>query len=178
MRKLAIIAIILVFLAAFGMAVAQKEKQLAEGQVVILTIAPIDPFSLIQGHYVALDFELAHVISNALCTDDRKSLSSRYGMAIITLDENNIGHFVRLDNGAPLATGELKLRFKLRKNEVLLASGAFFFQEGYASYYERAHYGELRIDSHGRPLIANLLNNDFTVIDFTAIKAQLTNRPE
>lgn len=178
MRKLAITAIILVFLAAFGVAVAQKEKQLADGQVVLLTIAPVDPFSLIQGHYVALDFELANVIHRALATDEHKYSSARYGTAIITLDENKVGRFMRLDNDEPLAPGELKLRFKLRKGEVLLASGAFFFQDGYARYYENARYGELRLDSDGQPLIANLLNNDFTVIDVTEIEAMRANQPE
>lgn len=166
MRKLAIIAIIVVFLAAFGVAVAQKENQLANGQVVILAIAPVDPFSLIQGHYMALDFELANDISHALGYDRyERTLMPRYGMAVIALDENNIGRFVRFYDGGPLAPGELKLRFKLREGQVLLASGAFFFQEGHAELYETAKYGELRLDSHGRPLIANLLNNDFMAIN-------------
>lgn len=178
MRKLAIIAIILVFLAAFGMAVAQKEKQLADGQVVLLAIVPVDPFSLIQGHYVALDFELSAAIRRALAADEQKYLSARYGTAIITLDENKVGRFMRLDNNEPLAADELKLRFKLRKGEILLASGAFFFQDGYANYYENAHYGELRLDSQGRPLIANLLNSDFSVIDIAVIEAMLVNQPE
>lgn len=178
MRKLAIIAIILVFLGAFGVAVAQKEKQLANGQVVLLALWPVDPFSLIQGHYVALDFELASAIHEALAADELKYLAARQGTAIITLDENKVGRFKRLDNDEPLAAGELKLRFKLRKGEVLLASGAFFFQDGYARYFENAQYAELRLDSHGRPLIANLLNSDFTVIDVAAIDAMPTNQPE
>ena len=165
MRKLAIIAIIVVFLAAFGVAVAQKENQLAHGQVVILAIAPVDPFSLIQGHYMALDFELAGNILNALGHDRyERRMIPRQGTAIITLDENNIGRFARLDDGSPLTAGELKLRFKMRRGGVLLASGTFFFQESHAELYESAKYGELRLDSRDRPLIANLLNNDFVAI--------------
>lgn len=166
MRRLVIIAIIVIFLAAFGVAVAQKENQLANGRVVILAIAPVDPFSLMQGYYMTLDFALAGDISRALANNRyERVLLPRYGTAIIALDEKNIGHFVRFDDGGPLAPNELMLRFKLRKGMVLLASGAFFFQEGHAEIYESAQYGELRLDSHGRPLIANLLNNDLEVIN-------------
>lgn len=164
MRKIAIIVIIVVFLGAFGVAVAKKENQLTNGTAVILKIAPVDPRSLMQGDYMQLDFSLAGDIERALDNHSSYHTITRRGAAIINLDENNVGRFVRLDDGTPLTAGELRLRYKIREGRIQLASGAFFFQEGQAELYDRAEYGELRLDSHGNPLITNLLNNDFMPI--------------
>lgn len=164
MRRITIIAIIVIFLGAFGIAVAQKENQLANGAVVILEIAPVDPRSLMQGDYMEIDFDLADDIAHTLSGHSSYRTIARRGTAIITLDENNVGRLVRLDDGTPLADSELRLRYKLREGRIMLASGAFFFQEGHAALYDRAEYGELRIDSRGNPLITNLLNNDFMPI--------------
>lgn len=164
MRKIAITAIIIIFLASFGIAVAQKENQLANGRIVILELAPVDPLSLMQGHYMQLDFALARDIENALNTAGEQYVTARTGAAVVSLDKNNLARFVRLYDGSQLNANELILCFKIRNDYVQLASGAFFFQEGHAQYYDTAQYGELRLDKNGNPLITNLLNSDFMPI--------------
>lgn len=172
MRKICLIIIIVVFLGAFGWAVAQKENQLAHGAVVILRIAPLDPRSLMQGDYMELDFDVTRPLERALrekyddwYEDDFIRRMPRSGLAVFALDENRVASFKRLADGeAALATGEILMKYRLRADQVQLASGAFFFQEGHGAFYDRAVYAELRLDDNGNPLIVNLLNQDFEVI--------------
>ncbi|UYO75286.1 GDYXXLXY domain-containing protein [Halomonas qinghailakensis] len=51
-----------VVLAVVNWAIWQKEHHLAEGEIVYLELAPVDPRSLMQGDYMALSFALANRI--------------------------------------------------------------------------------------------------------------------
>ena len=59
MRKKIAIGSLLIILALVNWSIAEKEKHLAEGKVVYLKLAPVDPRSLMQGDYMALRFRLA-----------------------------------------------------------------------------------------------------------------------
>ena len=39
-----------------------------------------------------------------------------------------------------------QLRYRLRGNQVWLGTNAYFFEEGSARHYERARFGEFRVD--------------------------------
>lgn len=165
MRKIALAAIIIAFLAAFGAAVIQKENQLKNGQTVIVKLAPVDPLSLMQGRYMLLDFELSREIEALLHASlPQNSAWPHRGVAVIKLNNDKVARLVRMDNGEALAAGEMLLRYKVIKRRVLFASGAFFFQENLAGLYETARYAELKLDAKGNPLIVNLLNGAFTPI--------------
>ncbi len=170
MRKAAICVVLVVFLAGFSWSVFQKEDQLANGRVALLEIMPVDPRSIMQGDYMALDFTATQEISDALWAEAEKikedgssvrALPPDAGKAVFHLDERGVGKFVRLDDGKPLEEGEVSIQFRRNadsRSGVRIASGAFFFQEGFAHLYERASYAQLRLDEDGRPLIANLLD--------------------
>lgn len=42
-----------------------------------------------------------------------------------------------------------------------VATNAFFFQEGHAERYEKAHYGEFRVDKEGELLLTALYDEAF-----------------
>ena len=151
MRKAIAILAGLAVLAAANYTTYSREWQLAEGAVVLLELAPVDPRSLMQGDYMALRFKAA---------DDafgRTTVTAvRDGHIIVNVDERGVGSFVRRDRGEPLAPGEVRLRYRIRDERVKFATNAFFFQEGHAKHYERARYGEFRVAPSGDLLLTNL----------------------
>jgi uncharacterized membrane-anchored protein len=64
-RKVALVSLV-VILALVNWSIFGKEKQLAEGKIVYLDLAPVDPRSLMQGDYMALRFQLANEVYSAL----------------------------------------------------------------------------------------------------------------
>ncbi|AEI69050.1 GDYXXLXY domain-containing protein [Corallococcus macrosporus] len=131
--------------------VVQKERVLRSGKTVLLELAPVDPRSLIQGDYMVLDY----AISRARRAD-RRGLPVD-GHMVLRLDADGVGTFARFDSAdAPLAPGELKLRYRLRDGRFRLGAEAFFFQEGHAERYEGARYGELRVADSGSSVLVGL----------------------
>ncbi len=68
--------------------------------------------------------------------------------------------FVRLDDGSPLAAGEMRLLFRVRAGWAHAASSTFYFQEGRAGEYARARYGLLRLGEDGGNLLVDLCGAD------------------
>lgn len=146
-----------VVLAVVNLAIWQKEHHLAEGDIVYLPLAPVDPRSLMQGDYMALRFALANRICMQLeerATEQTPSAAD--GSVVVRLDEASIAHFERLDDGTPLADDERRLRYRLRHGEVRFATDAFFFQEGHAERFESAEYGQFRVNEDGEMLLESL----------------------
>jgi uncharacterized membrane-anchored protein len=153
MRKAIAIAAGVLLLAAANWTVAEREKQLAHGRVVLLELAPVDPRSLMQGDYMALRFKAA---ADAFGRFGSLKDVPADGRIIVRVDERGVGTFVRRDGGEPLAQGEVALRYRIRDNRVKFATNAYFFQEGHAKLYERARYGEFRVAPSGELLLANM----------------------
>jgi uncharacterized membrane-anchored protein len=157
-----VIAAAVVVLAVVNGAIWQKERHLAEGDVVYLELAPVDPRSLMQGDYMALNFALGNQIQSALEAEapPGRPQKARNGAVIVRLDEQRIAHFQRLDRGAALSDKERRLRYRLRSGQVRFATDAFFFQEGHAEQYESARYGQFRINDNGESLLVDLYDNE------------------
>jgi uncharacterized membrane-anchored protein len=156
MRKAIAIAAGVVVLALANWTVAEREEQLANGRVVLLELAPVDPRSLMQGDYMALRFKAA---------DDAFGRFGKVkddvpvdGRIVVRVDERGVGSFARRDAGGPLAAGEAALRYRIRDGRVKFATNAYFFQEGHARLYEAARYGEFRVAPSGELLLARLLD--------------------
>jgi uncharacterized membrane-anchored protein len=142
-------------LAAVG--IAGKERLLARGDTVYLRLAPVDPRSLMQGDYMALNFAIGAAIRAA----QQPEWQRRDGVAVIRLDTKGEASFVRLHGDEPLAPGERLLRFQMVASrwggmQVQVSTDAYFFQEGQGVRFERARYGEFRIDASGQALLVGL----------------------
>jgi uncharacterized membrane-anchored protein len=142
----------LVLLIAVNVGIAGREKLLAEGQVVLLELAPVDPRSLMQGDYMALRYAIA---SQAMRPDGAD------GRIVATLDQHGVARFKRFADAAPAAAGEVLLRYRMRGGAVKFATNAFFFQEGTAARYERARYGEFRVAPDGGMILTGLRGLDY-----------------
>src|SRR5882672_9474025 len=134
MRSAIALIACLAVLALVDFSIRGKERQLADGSVVFLELAPVDPRSLMQGDYMALRFKMANDALPAI----KRSVSVSDGRIVALLDERSVAAFRRLDDGAPLAGKELLLRYRVREGQLKFATNAFFFQEGTAKRYEAA----------------------------------------
>ena len=163
-NKVAIISGIIVLL-LINWSIAGKEQHLNEGEIVYMQLAPVDPRSLMQGDYMMLRFAIARDIYNRLPkthgkhTWRRNNVAAKDGKVIVSLDKDAIANFSRLEDGQPLASNEILLRFRIREGSVKFATNAFFFQEGHAAVYQNARYGQFRVDKKGELLLTSMYDD-------------------
>ncbi|MCK6508619.1 GDYXXLXY domain-containing protein [Myxococcota bacterium] len=133
----------------------QKEQLLREGKSVYLRLAPVDPRSLMQGDYMILRYQISEQAER-----QHKRLPPS-GRLVLSVDAQGVGSFRRLDSGSEtLAANEIFFQYKFRKNRVQLGAESFFFQEGRATWYDRARYAELKVTSAGNAVLVGLCNDD------------------
>ncbi|MGO4305171.1 GDYXXLXY domain-containing protein [Cupriavidus sp. RAF12] len=150
------------WLLAIGIALAGivgKERVLSHGDVLYLRLAPVDPRSLMQGDYMALNFAIGMEIAAAGRRDSAKR--AREEVVVIRRDASQVGHLVRLHEGGPLAEGEKLLRVQNVPSRwggtmVQVSTDAWFFQEGQAERFASARYGEFRVDANGQALLVGM----------------------
>lgn len=169
MRKVIAVLSLVGILILVNLSIRQKEGHLTDGRIVFLELAPVDPRSLMQGDYMALRFQLASAIREALPTTEEARRRPQQGAAtdghvVVKLDEYKVGAFERLDRGESLAPDELRLRYRVRAGTVRLATNAYFFEEGTGPVYEDARYGEFRVDSDGELLLVSLRGQDLDLL--------------
>ncbi|WP_028456562.1 GDYXXLXY domain-containing protein [Chitinilyticum litopenaei] len=152
---LAIIATLLVL----NIGVYRHEQLLQKGSVVYLPLAPVDPRSLLQGDYMALNYALVRDVDRSLQQHAGRHWPD-YGtlQVLLRLDARRVGTPVWVGTGAPEpGHDELRLRVKIVNGyRIMLPSHAYFFGEGEAERYSRARYAILRVSKEGRSLLAGL----------------------
>lgn len=161
-RSAGIVAGLALVLSVVGWSVRENEAILADGQVVRLELAPVDPRSLLQGDYMALNYEVQNRLRGSRPHED--------GFVVLRPDAQGIGRFVRVQPAvAPLAAGEVALRYRVREgarsfgmrgSAIRFATNAFFFEEGSGKRYEKAKYGEFRVGAGGEPRLVALLDGE------------------
>ena len=167
-KKIAFISLIVV-LALVNWSIYKKEQHIKHGTVVYLKLAPVDPRSLMQGDYMALRFDMARKIYDKLPKKKnhyswRHNADAKDGRVLVSLNEKSVGSFVNLYNGQMLKENEIILHYRVRNGAVKFATNAFFFEEGSAKKYEKAKYGEFRVNSDGELLLVALADENVRVI--------------
>lgn len=138
--------------------IAHKEALLREGQTVYLQLAPVDPRSLMQGDYMALNYAIMNKLNHDYFDQDRQHPNS--GVLIIRLDAQQVGVFVRYDDGKPLAPGEHRLKYHHSDWRAVIGAESYFIPEGSGSTFDHAVYGELKLEPDGTPLIVALCDRE------------------
>jgi len=126
-----------------------REQLIRDGQPILLELAPVDPRSLIQGDYMVLRYRIAADLEN-------QDVLPLRGKLVISVAENGVASFVRIDDGTPLGSNERLLNYYKHEWQIDLGAPSFFFQEGTADAYVDARYGEMRVDSGGTSVLIGL----------------------
>lgn len=146
MRNAVLILWTLILLGVLNALVWKKEQTATHGRTVLLDLAPRDPRSLMQGDYMTLNYSLD--------TEVRDGLSDS-GQIVLKLDGRGVAKGVRVHRGEPLAADEQLLRYWNRR-WLHIGAESFFFQEGDAALYDKARYGELKVDAEGNSVLMGL----------------------
>jgi len=165
MHKVIVIGSLLIILALVNWSIIGKEKHLAEGKEVYLEVAPVDPRSLMQGDYMALNFSLTDEVYHALPKTKglhqwTHDIAASDGFVVASLDERNVGAFKSLYKDQPLSNKEILLHYRVRNGTVKFATNAYFFQEGNGKNFEPARYGQFRVDGKGELLLVAMYDKD------------------
>jgi uncharacterized membrane-anchored protein len=160
MRNKSAIVILLnlvLLLAYFNWSVWQKEETLAEGRLVLLKLAPVDPRSLMQGDYMRLSYAISQV-------PDPEKLPAR-GYVVVRIDENGIGQLVRYQEGAtPLQEGEQLIRYSKGDWTLNIGAESYFFEEGQGEQFAQAEFGGLKVDDKGNSILVGLYDASHQMI--------------
>ncbi len=132
--------------------VYRKEQVIAHGQPVLVRLVPVDPRSLMQGDYMALNFDLPDSVNKALAEQVLP-----YARVAARLDAQGRAEVLRLLPGdTSAAAGEIVLPLKQLKGRWVLVTDAYFFPEGTGERFEQAKFGDFRVLPDGRALLVGL----------------------
>lgn len=158
--SLVILASAFVILGLINYKIYQQEQLLANGEIILFELAPVDPRSLMQGDYMALNYDIATTIRLSIDPYPNEQ-DNQDGFVIVTLDNHRIARFDSLYSGQVLTAEQRLVQYRIRQGRVKFASNAFFFEEGRAEEFEHAKYGEFRVNQAGQLLLSNMIDKDF-----------------
>ncbi|MDF2766926.1 MAG: hypothetical protein K0S81_3922 [Rhodospirillales bacterium] len=161
LRNAVVLLGLIAALTAAGLTIRAKERILADGRIVLLELAPVDPRSLIQGDYMALRY--APKVLPAATAETELPVA---GTAVLGLDGTGVAFYRRLDRGDPLAADEVRLRYRslLPHGDVRYGAESFFFEEGLAEAYQLARFGVLKVDAQGNSVLVGLADAEGRLI--------------
>lgn len=158
-------ALIALALVAVNVSIWQKEQLLKQGAVMILTLAPVDPRSMMQGDYMALDYALTRPLALTLYQQSEscgETLSAPClptgGALIVDLDAQRHATQARFDQGESLQPNQLRVKYHQHSGSLTVGTNAWFFQEGHGERFAQARYGAFRVGSDGTALLTDLLD--------------------
>lgn len=153
----------------------RHEQTLAHGQAILLPLRPVDPRSLMQGDYMALDYQLTQQLDTALADARTSPLAGQALTAILGTDASGIAQFLRIAKpGEQAQTGEILLRLKWDNNGARLPSHSYFFAEGEGARFAQARYAIFRVAGDGTALLAGLADEQRQTIPDTIKKPAAT----
>ena len=144
----------MILLVYFNFSVVKKENLLKDGKLILLSLAPVDPRSLMQGDYMTLRYSISENLNV-------NSLPKR-GYCVVNLNPQGIAEKVRFQkNTTPLNKGEYLIEYNSPDQwNVNIGAESFFFQEGQAEKYEKAKYGAIKVDTKGNSLLVGLYDEN------------------
>ena len=163
-KVIAVLASILV-LGLVNFSIYHKERLISDGSEVLLELAPVDPRSLMQGDYMILRFTIANDIGAQLkkAQLNIEENLNQDGKVLVTIDNNQVANFKTLaanDNNIKNKSA-MSLKYRIRNGQLKFATNAFFFEEGFASFYDKARYGVFKVASDGEMILVDVADESF-----------------
>jgi uncharacterized membrane-anchored protein len=140
---------LLVTLLAANIGIWQKETLIGSGRQVFIALAPVDPRSLLQGDYMALNFQLPEL-------QEADSWGRQRVKAVARMDGRGIAVIQGLAMNRPLQPDEIYFELRPTQSGLRPATDAWYFKEGEADRWAKASYGEFRVDRQGQALLVDL----------------------
>ena len=151
--------------------IIKYEDVLNNGKPIIVKLAPVDPRSLMQGDYMALNYEILTQFQQQFygdgeeqinASEEKRSVAKVY--ALVKAGENNVANLCRVELSPPTNFTGCQEGVYLPINTTnswspTLPSHSYFFAEGKGAYYAQAEYGEYRFKG-GKALLFRLLDKD------------------
>lgn len=158
--------VVLLALAATNAGIWQKERLLKQGAVMILQLAPVDPRSLMQGDYMALNYAMTQPLQLALYQQRQvcDSVPSTpclpvSGKIIVDVDTQRQVTQAQFDEGEPLKKNQLRVKYHMNAGVLMVGTNAYFFQEGHGERFAHARYGAFRVGEDGTALLTAMLDD-------------------
>ena len=149
-------------LAVANYAIADKERVIAHGRTVYVALAPVDPRSLMQGDYMALNFRVPDPDYTPADTFDGKRPK-----VVAKLDARGVATVNRLSDGTPPAADEVLIELTPGPgNDWMLVTNAWYFREDEAEHWAAARYGEFRVLPDGRALLVGMADAQLARIEY------------
>ena len=149
-----------------NIAIADKEHTIANGQKVYVPLAPMDPRSLMQGDYMRLDFTLPPPNETIdLRNAGVEGLLGSRPYAVGRLDARGVVAWERMEKyDTPLSPGEFRIQLTPKDGDWTLVTDAWYFAEGDASLWEKARFGEFRVQPDGKALLVGMADDQLVPI--------------
>jgi uncharacterized membrane-anchored protein len=139
-------------LVAVNVAAVRKERVLAQGDVVLLRLRPVDPRSLMQGDYMRLSLVLVDDLRR-----DQPDPGDASGQLVLRRDGDGVARYVRVAApGESPGPDELLLRYTHHGYDIAAGPSAFFFPEGQGDRFARAAFAEVRLSADGEAVLVGL----------------------
>ena len=173
------------WLAAFSIAlflimIGRHEWHLTHSDSIYVKLKPVDPRSILQGDYMALNYQLyfaelspaMELIEDHLPSDTAKAYFYNQPsiLSYVQLDAQRRVIQTRFDpqllNDYPDASAKLVLRNPHNTFEGLYpAARSFLFAEGLEPCYRNAQFAELKVRENGQPLLVNLVGENLKALN-------------
>lgn len=138
-------------LVVVNVGIRDKEALIADGRVVLVPLAPVDPRSLAQGDYMQLAFALPPLPDVA---------PGPAPQVVLRLDPRGVALPLRLEPAdaapGPLSADDVRIGLVEKGGRWVLVTDAWFFAEGQGDRLASAKYGEFRVSPDGRALLVGL----------------------
>ena len=164
LRPLLISLSVLLTLVFVVWTVGRNEQTIANGRDAFVELRPVDPLSLVQGYYMALNMQVD--------LPPREGLGIADARAVFALDDRGVATASRwLAPGEGSEQGHGEAQLGLSPDEVILRVGkagqrlsvkpdSFLFEDGQAETYEDARYGHFRVLADGRSVLFGLTDGN------------------
>ena len=185
MQKMLPLVLATLSIILFGLMIARHEWHLAHSDHIYVKLQPVDPRSLIQGDYMALNYDLyfGGKPPQATSTDvqiaqDRttENLEREYFidqasiLSYVLLDAQH--RVIRTSFNPDLLTmypnSSTKLILKNSENTfdgLYPAARSYLFAEGLEACYRDAQYAALKVKKNGQPLLVGLVGENLQAFD-------------
>lgn len=148
-----ILGVLILLLLNFS--IYEKENILKNGENVFFELGPVDPRSLMQGDYMTLRYRIMQDLN---LSEDRD-----YDYLVFNIDENGIASNARPYKQQTLGPDEKLIKIS-KTYFPTINPNSFFFQEGYAHYYNSARYGVFKYHGKKDYVLSSLADEEQNII--------------